>query len=217
MNILRHMPGQRDHFTVIQNTVLRDSRLSFRARGILCVLFSHRDGFYVTAQTLTDGSPSEGRDAIRTALTEIEDVGYLRRPRRQDPLTGHWHTIWMVFPEGDAATWDRVEEPPTTDDGFSGIGATRPDDAKAQVTPETGFQASVNQASKEGPEKKTKEEETDRGSGSRQAHVGGGLEMDGSGSNHLPVVEDDAPQLEPEQFPDLNTYLAQLERAWSMP
>jgi len=76
--IRRERRYERD-FTQIRNKDLRDEALSFRARGILAFLLTHKPGFTVTLRNLAKTSPTEGLDAIRTAVNELERHGYLRR------------------------------------------------------------------------------------------------------------------------------------------
>lgn len=71
------------HFTQLPNAWLRDSRLSWRARGILAGLASHRIGWKVTLASIVEGG-AEGRDAVATALRELEDHGYLERTQDRD-------------------------------------------------------------------------------------------------------------------------------------
>lgn len=71
-----------DNYTIVSNSDVRDAKLSFRARGILCWLLSHKIGFQVTEQSIVDAGP-EGRDAVRSALRELEAAGYLRRDQRR--------------------------------------------------------------------------------------------------------------------------------------
>lgn len=75
---IRILP-ERD-FVVLRNEAMRDPYLSFRARGVLAWLLSHAPGYSVTAAELRHAGP-EGRDAIRTALRELEARGYLVRHR----------------------------------------------------------------------------------------------------------------------------------------
>lgn len=69
-------------FTQLPNAWLRDNRLSFRARGVLSMLMSHEPGkFKVTLKALANDNP-EGIDALRAAVQELEQQGYLRRYRK---------------------------------------------------------------------------------------------------------------------------------------
>jgi len=79
------------HFTTIPNATLRDARLSWRARGILAYALSHTDDFRLTSADLT-AAGAEGRDAVRKALTELEETGYRRQVKVQDDA-GKWSTI----------------------------------------------------------------------------------------------------------------------------
>lgn len=74
-----------DHFTRIAHQANRDRRLSHRARGILFYLLSHKDGWITSERHLAKNSGDdpdsnlEGRGAVRTALQELENLGYLTR------------------------------------------------------------------------------------------------------------------------------------------
>lgn len=69
-------------FTQLPNAWLRDNRLSFRARGLLALLMSHKPGeFKVTIKALANDNP-EGIAALRVAVEELEEIGYLRRYRK---------------------------------------------------------------------------------------------------------------------------------------
>lgn len=88
--MIRRAARPDSHFTVIRNDVLRDERLSYRARGLLAAILSRPDNWRVTRQQLANEG-CEGRDAVGTALNELEAVGYVRRVRLQTKY-GTWAT-----------------------------------------------------------------------------------------------------------------------------
>jgi hypothetical protein len=72
-------------FTQIHNAVFRDSRMSFKAKGIFGLISTHRDGYGLSIESIVARS-TDGVAAVRTGLTELEKWGYL--VRRQDRLDG---------------------------------------------------------------------------------------------------------------------------------
>lgn len=98
MSVRRGPRIERD-FTILRNAVIGDERLSYRARGVLHDILSKPPNWRTRAEDLARRSPTEGRDAIRTALRELEEVGYLVRERKQDPATGRWSNESTVYEE----------------------------------------------------------------------------------------------------------------------
>lgn len=67
-------------FTMIRNAFLRDSSLSFHARGLGAWLLSHAEGWECSTVSIAKQA-GIGRDQVRRALRELEAARYLRRTR----------------------------------------------------------------------------------------------------------------------------------------
>jgi len=64
-------------FAQIDKGILRDKRLSFKARGIAAYLFTHGEDWQVRLSDLTDNS-TDGAKAVRNGLKELKALGYAR-------------------------------------------------------------------------------------------------------------------------------------------
>lgn len=95
---IRRGPRLADNFSVLSNAVLNDDRLSFRARGVLAWLLSKPADWRVRSEAIAGQSPAEGREAIRTAMRELVELGYLVREKYRDER-GRCYTIQTVYEE----------------------------------------------------------------------------------------------------------------------
>jgi hypothetical protein len=169
--ILRHRHPNR--FTVLPNDAIRNPALSFRAVGVLAHLLSLPDGAKVDSATLARAH-REGRDAVRSAFSELADHGYYRRDI-------------IRLPDGTLRTEVVVsnipmngEEPRGTGDGKSGAGPEPENPASAEpapVNPTSDGPTPVDQATTE--EVPTTEEPIPP-QPPRQAGGQGELESDGA-------------------------------------
>ncbi|MET8808439.1 hypothetical protein [Streptomyces sp. NPDC004546] len=73
-----------DRFTQVANGLFRDSRISYRAKGLFGCISTHRNGWLVTIAALV-ALGRDGRDAVRAGLRELEMFGYLVRDRVRRP------------------------------------------------------------------------------------------------------------------------------------
>jgi hypothetical protein len=119
---------RRRQYENIPLPLIRDARLSYRALGVLTRLLSNADGFRMNSADLAR-ERKEGRDAVRAALSELEDAGYIVRAKRQN-TRGQWSTVMIVS-----------EEPPGRPEPHSAV-------FQASVFPASVVQASENQALK---------------------------------------------------------------------
>lgn len=87
------------NFTLIPNKLIRDERISFRARGIFIYCASHVDDWKLSIRSIARAT-SEGTSAVSSALKELEKFGYLSRERTK-AKKGHFETTYKLSFEGN--------------------------------------------------------------------------------------------------------------------
>ena len=83
---------RKDRFSIINNKIIEDKQISFKARGLLIYMLSKPDDWKFYPDELAKHSDKDGVKAINTALQEMESVGYLVRKRKRDNK-GHFKGI----------------------------------------------------------------------------------------------------------------------------
>jgi hypothetical protein len=81
--MIRRGPSPADDFAQIANAALRDERLSWKARGLLAYLMTHKEGWRTSVARLTQKAP-DGREAVRSGIAELVALGYLTRSRSRE-------------------------------------------------------------------------------------------------------------------------------------
>lgn len=74
-----HRVEHTKNYVVLQNSVLTDSRLSWKARGLLGYLLTKPNDWRVIVAHLVTQSEEDGRASVTTAIAELEKFGYLKR------------------------------------------------------------------------------------------------------------------------------------------
>jgi hypothetical protein len=98
-------PSKFDHFTIVPNAIFRHEGISQQATGLYCYLFSHKSDQQITINFITNHFKN-GRDAIRSAIAELEQLGYLERKQlRQNGKITAYNYILKDTPA--------TEKPPT--------------------------------------------------------------------------------------------------------
>ena len=105
MTIIRS-PRPEISYSIIRNETVRDHALTYRARGLLAYLLSMPDD-WVTSSERLQGLNTEGRDAIRSAIKELEAAGYMKCEKHQDER-GRWSTRWIVFDQSHKTAVERL-------------------------------------------------------------------------------------------------------------
>lgn len=105
-----------DHFTQVPNSWVRDNSLSLKSRGLLALILSNSKDYKLSIRGLANVA-KEGRDAIRSAIKELEVAGYLIRIEKLDH-TGEpfWSTcdprrVDNPTPSGGKSAEGRAENP----------------------------------------------------------------------------------------------------------
>lgn len=71
------------NYTVVANNLIRDKRLTLKAKGLALLMMSLPDEWKFTERWLATQS-SDGLSALRSAIAELEATGYLKRKRLKD-------------------------------------------------------------------------------------------------------------------------------------
>lgn len=100
------------NFTVISNDIFKDTRLSFKAKGLLTTMLSCTKNWNYTIEGLSKLS-TDGKASIRSALNELEKYGYLERKQLRNEKGAFTDTEYIVYeqPMSDFRKTDK----PTSD------------------------------------------------------------------------------------------------------
>lgn len=86
---------RRTDFSVINNTLFRDRRLSLKAKGLLALMLSLPAEWDYSIGGLCT-LVKDKRDSVRSGLEELENAGYVSRESSRDEK-GHFDQIYRVF------------------------------------------------------------------------------------------------------------------------
>jgi hypothetical protein len=125
--IIIHRSHHAQQYVVVPNAIARNTRLSFTARGLLTMLLSLPPEWHVTSDMLAKDNP-DSRGAIRKAMAELRELGYVEVHREQG-ARGRWRTRIEVF------------DTPLTERVLPAFGATSGNEVSPQVAPNAGIPA----------------------------------------------------------------------------
>ena len=83
-------------FTQIPNELLRNPKISGKAKALLCLLLSNKEGWKSYITTIKR-MVKEGEDAIRSGISELEEHGYLLRIKYRDKKTKVWRGSFWAY------------------------------------------------------------------------------------------------------------------------
>lgn len=113
MSVIRRGPLAADNFTIVSNKIIRDARLSLKARGLGIWLLSHTEGWRLSIRSIAT-QVGTGAEAVQSGLKELEDAGYLMREQQtgeHGKFTGVEYRISDV-PAGETASGFSVHGSP---------------------------------------------------------------------------------------------------------
>ena len=110
------------NFTVIHNELIEDTRLSWKARGLLVYLLSKPDHWRTTTAYLASQG-ADGIDSVKSGMRELEFYGYVRRVKKQN-AAGQWsqHTVVFDRPQTVDGPVENCRSYPQTADGKTSAG-----------------------------------------------------------------------------------------------
>lgn len=86
------------NYTVLDNTILRDNRLSLQAWGLFTYCWSMPDDWVFYEDELLKHF-TNGKGSMQTARDELEKFGYLKRKRNRNSKGQFTDPDWLLIPE----------------------------------------------------------------------------------------------------------------------
>lgn len=83
-------------YTTVNNFICKDKRLSWKAKGIWLYAFSRPDDWEFNQADLINQA-TDGREAVRSGLSELEEAGYLHREQKR--ANGQFSNAEWIFYE----------------------------------------------------------------------------------------------------------------------
>lgn len=115
---------RKNAYVMIDNAFFEDTRLSWKAKGLMGYLLSRPDNWKINHKDLVNRS-KDGKDAVTSTLQELQNVGYIHyfQERAERGKFGKW--IWDVYetpldnphykPHTENPHTVEIEEKPHTD------------------------------------------------------------------------------------------------------
>lgn len=102
-------------YTVMANHHLRDERLSLKSKGLLSVILSLPDDWRISIEGMTQFS-ADGKDAIRSAIRELTDAGYITRAQTHSEagtFSGYDYIVHETPAASPSSGFPTMEKPTT--------------------------------------------------------------------------------------------------------
>lgn len=92
---------RKENFTILDNTCIRDNKLSWKAKGVHTYLMSLPDDWKIHISEIVNHS-CDGKAALYSAIQMLEEYGYIKKIRNRRKDGCFENTVYQVFetPEG---------------------------------------------------------------------------------------------------------------------
>ena len=101
-------------FSMINNTVLRDEHLSWKAKGIMCYVLSLPDTWIIYTSEIAKHA-TDGRDSLRTGIAELEKHGYIIKQQVKNDKGQFMGYNYLVVEKPSNTPFQPETDFPTTD------------------------------------------------------------------------------------------------------
>lgn len=92
--------GLSKEYTQVPNDLLRNTKISLKAKALLSILLSNKEGWHSYVSEIAENKTKEGRDAIESGIKELEKHGYIIKFRYRHKKTKRWlGSFWAYTDE----------------------------------------------------------------------------------------------------------------------
>ena len=95
-------------FTVIDNSIFKNQKLTLKAKGMICTMLSLPDDWNFSEEGLTSLS-NDGISSVRSTLKELMEYGYLKRERNRDAKGILRDYVYTIYEEPTLENQKQVE------------------------------------------------------------------------------------------------------------
>ena len=148
-------------FTIIDNAFLQDKQLSLQAKGLLTLLLSLPEDWDYSVSGLA-AICREGKDAIRSAIHELENTGHLVRTQSVDENGRFSDNVYDIY---EGRVEDRNANLPITDNPSAGKPLS---DIPTTASPAPDDTPPEKRTQKKKKERNTKQEKTNQSNTDRK-------------------------------------------------
>ncbi len=105
---------RKDNFTILNNTCIKDSAISWKAKGVHTYLMSLPSDWKIFIREIVKHA-ADGKAALYSAIKELERYGYIRKLQSRNEKGYYSSTVYYVFEEPNSDKLEPDSDFPHTD------------------------------------------------------------------------------------------------------